>query len=155
MKNIITCLWFDQKGLEAAEFYTGLFPNSSISTRIDRDTNGNPASVPMTVEFNLNGSPFVALNGGPMFSFTEAVSFQIMCEDQAEVDRYWEALTEGGEESQCGWLKDRYGVSWQVVPTRLPELLGSSDPEVARKVVEAFMPMKKLDIATLERAAIS
>ena len=99
MKNIITCLWFDQQGLEAAEFYTGLFPNSSISTRIDRDTNGNPSSVPMTVEFNLNGSPFVALNGGPMFSFTEAVSFQIMCEDQAEVDRYWEALTEGGEES--------------------------------------------------------
>lgn len=155
MKNIITCLWFDRQGLEAAQFYTGVFPNSSISTRIDVDADGNPASTPMTVEFALNGSPFVALNGGPMFSFTEAVSFQIMCGDQAEVDYYWAALTEGGEESQCGWLKDRYGVSWQVVPTRLPELLGDSDPEVVRKVVEAFMPMKKLDIATLERAASS
>ncbi len=109
----------------------------------------------MTVEFSLNGNPFVALNGGPMFSFSEAVSFQIMCKDQAEIDYYWDALTAGGEESQCGWLKDRFGVSWQVVPTRLPELLGQSDPEVARRVVEAFMPMRKLDIAVLERAAAS
>ena len=155
MKNIVTCLWFDQQGLDAARFYTSIFPNSEIGTQVDLDENGQPASVPMTVEFSLNGSPFVALNGGPMFSFSEAVSFQIMCKDQAEVDYYWDALTAGGEESQCGWLKDRFGVSWQVVPTRLPELLGQSDPEVARRVVEAFMPMRKLDIAALERAAAS
>ncbi|MGL3806998.1 VOC family protein [Paeniglutamicibacter sp. R2-26] len=155
MKNIVTCLWFDQQGLDAARFYTAIFPNSEIGTHVDLDENGQPANVPMTVEFSLNGNPFVALNGGPMFSFSEAVSFQIMCEDQAEIDYYWDALTDGGEESQCGWLKDRYGVSWQVVPTRLPELLGQSDPEVARRVVEAFMPMRKLDIATLERAAAS
>lgn len=155
MKNIITCLWFDQQGLDAARFYTSIFPNSEIGTHVDLDANGQPASVPMTVEFSLNGSPFVALNGGPMFSFSEAVSFQIMCKDQAEVDYYWDALTAGGEESQCGWLKDQFGVSWQVVPTILPELLGQGDPEVARRVVEAFMPMRKLDIATLERAAAS
>ncbi|MFF5791863.1 VOC family protein [Paeniglutamicibacter sp. NPDC012692] len=155
MKNIVTCLWFDQQGLDAARFYTSIFPNSEIGTHVDLDENGQPSSVPMTVEFSLNGNPFVALNGGPMFSFSEAVSFQIMCKDQAEVDYYWDALTAGGEESQCGWLKDRFGVSWQVVPTRLPELLGQSDPEVARRVVEAFMPMRKLDIAALERAAAS
>lgn len=155
MKNIITCLWFDQQGLDAARFYTSIFPNSEIGTHVDLDANGQPSSVPMTVEFSLNGSPFVALNGGPMFSFSEAVSFQIMCQDQAEIDYYWDALTAGGEESQCGWLKDRFGVSWQVVPTMLPELLGQSDPEVARRVVEAFMPMRKLDIATLERAVSS
>lgn len=155
MNNIVTCLWFDQQGLDAARFYTSIFPNSEIGTLVDVDENGQPSSVPMTVEFNLNGNAFVALNGGPMFSFSEAVSFQIMCKDQAEIDYYWDALTAGGEESQCGWLKDRFGVSWQVVPTRLPELLGQSDPEVARRVVEAFMPMRKLDIAVLERAAAS
>ena len=155
MKNIVTCLWFDQQGLDAARFYTSIFPNSEIGTQVVLDENGQPATVPLTVDFSLNGSPFVALNGGPMFSFNEAVSFQIMCKDQAEVDYYWDALTAGGEESQCGWLKDRFGVSWQVVPTRLPELLGQSDPEVARRVMEAFMPMRKLDIAALERAAVS
>ncbi|GAA1497111.1 VOC family protein [Paeniglutamicibacter kerguelensis] len=155
MKNIVTCLWFDQQGLDAARFYTSIFPNSEIGTQVVLDENGQPATVPLTVDFSLNGSPFVALNGGPMFSFNEAVSFQIMCQDQAEVDYYWDALTAGGEESQCGWLKDRFGVSWQVVPTRLPELLGQGDPEVARKVMEAFMPMRKFDIAALERAAVS
>ncbi|MFJ6418076.1 VOC family protein [Paeniglutamicibacter sp. NPDC091659] len=155
MNNIVTCLWFDQQGMDAARFYTSIFPNSEIGTHVDIDENGEPSSVPMTVEFSLNGNPFVALNGGPMFSFSEAVSFQIMCKDQAEIDYYWDALTAGGEESQCGWLKDRFGISWQVVPTRLPEMLGQSDPEVARRVVEAFMPMRKLDIAVLERAAAS
>lgn len=153
MNSIVTCLWFDQQGLDAARFYTAVFPDSAIETRVDLDENGNPGEVPVTVEFSLNGHRFVALNGGPMFTFNEAVSFQIMCKDQEEVDFYWDALSEGGEEGQCGWLKDRFGVSWQVVPTRLGELLGSADPAVARRVVEAFMPMRKLDIATLERAA--
>ena len=117
------------------------------------DTQGNPVNEPLTVEFNLDGRPFVALNGGPLFKFTEAISFQIMCEDQTEVDYFWDKLTDGGEESQCGWLKDRFGVSWQVVPVRMVELLSDPDPEVTRRVVEAFMPMRKLDIAVLEAAA--
>ncbi|PQZ96327.1 hypothetical protein CQ018_03420 [Arthrobacter sp. MYb227] len=154
MKKLVTCLWFDQQALEAAQFYTQLFPNSSLSTQVMLDANGNPSEAPLTVEFTLNGNDFVGLNGGPIFRFNEAVSFQILCEDQAEIDHYWDALTADGEESQCGWLKDRFGVSWQVVPSRLPELMKQEDPEAARRVVEAFMPMKKLDIATLERAAL-
>lgn len=153
MKDLINCLWFDGRGLEAARHYTGIFPNSRIVSQIELEADGSPANEPMTVEFHLNGRPFVALNGGPLFKFNEAISFQIMCEDQAEVDYYWEKLTDGGEESQCGWLKDRFGVSWQVVPVRLVELLGDPDPEVARRVTEAFMPMRKLDIAVLEQAA--
>lgn len=154
MKKLVTCLWFDQQAFEAARFYTQLFPNSSLETQVLLDSEGNPAEVPMTVEFTLNGNSFVGLNGGPIFRFSEAVSFQILCEDQEEIDHYWNALTAEGEESQCGWLKDRYGVSWQVVPARLGELMKQDDPEVARRVVEAFMPMKKLDIAALERAAL-
>ncbi|WP_411734169.1 VOC family protein [Paeniglutamicibacter sp.] len=153
MKDLINCLWFDGQGLEAARYYTEIFPNSRIVSHLDLDTHGNPASEPMTVEFHLNGRPFVALNGGPLFKFNEAISFQIMCDDQAEVDHYWDKLTAGGEESQCGWLKDRFGVSWQVVPVRMVELLSDPDPEVARRVTEAFMPMRKLDIAVLEAAA--
>ena len=153
MKDLINCLWFDGQGLEAARFYTGIFPNSRIVSQLDMDTQGNPVNEPLTVEFNLDGRPFVALNGGPLFKFTEAISFQIMCEDQTEVDYFWDKLTDGGEESQCGWLKDRFGVSWQVVPVRMVELLSDPDPEVTRRVVEAFMPMRKLDIAVLEAAA--
>ena len=153
MKDLINCLWFDGQGLEAARFYTGIFPNSRIVSQLDMDTQGNPVNEPLTVEFNLDGRPFVALNGGPLFKFNEAMSFQIMCEDQAEVDYFWDKLTDGGEESQCGWLKDRFGMSWQVVPVRMVELLSDSDPEVTRRVVEAFMPMRKLDIAVLEAAA--
>lgn len=153
MRDLINCLWFDGRGAEAALYYTGIFPNSAISSHLDINTEGKPSSEPMTVEFNLNGRAFVALNGGPQFTFNEAVSFQIMCDDQAEVDYYWEKLTDGGEESQCGWLKDRFGVSWQVVPVRMTQLLGDPDPEVVRRVVEAFMPMKKLDVGVLEAAA--
>lgn len=153
MKDLINCLWFDGRGLEAARYYTGIFPNSRIVSQLELDAEGNPAHEPMTVEFHLDGRPFVALNGGPLFKFNEAISFQIMCEDQAEVDYYWDKLTADGEESQCGWLKDRFGVSWQVVPVRMVELLGDPDPEVARRVTEAFMPMRKLDIAVLEQAA--
>ncbi|MFL4475672.1 VOC family protein [Paeniglutamicibacter sp. MACA_103] len=153
MKDLISCLWFDGQGLEAARFYTGIFPNSRIVSQVDLDTEGHPTNEPLTVEFSLDGRPFVALNGGPLFKFNEAISFQIMCEDQTEVDYFWDKLTAGGEESQCGWLKDRFGVSWQVVPVRMVELLGDPDPEVARRVTEAFMPMKKLDIAVLEAAA--
>lgn len=153
MKDLINCLWFDGQGLEAARFYTGIFPNSRIVSQLDLDTEGNPTDEPLTVEFSLDGRPFVALNGGPLFKFNEAISFQIMCEDQTEVDYFWDKLTSGGEESQCGWLKDRFGVSWQVVPVRMVELLSDPDPEVARRVTEAFMPMRKLDISVLEAAA--
>lgn len=153
MKDLINCLWFDNQGLEAARYYIGIFPNSAITTQLDPDSLGRPASEPLTVEFHLKGRPFVALNGGPLFTFNESISFQIMCENQAEVDYYWGELTAGGQESQCGWLKDRFGVSWQVVPTRMVELLSDPDPEIARRVTEAFMTMKKLDIGVLEAAA--
>lgn len=149
MQGIVNCLWFDGRGLEAARFYTGLFPNS----RLLGQSPGPDPETPLTVSFELDGRSFVALNGGPMFTFNEAVSFQILCETQDEIDRYWDALTAGGEESRCGWLKDRFGVSWQVVPTRLPELLSSGDPAMAQRVTEAFMPMNKIEVAVLEAAA--
>lgn len=149
MQDIVNCLWFDDRGLEAAHFYTGIFPNSRLLSQAP----GPDPDVPLTVSFELAGRSFVALNGGPAFTFTEAVSFQITCESQDEVDHYWDSLVAGGEESRCGWLKDRFGVSWQVVPTRLAELLSSGDPDVAQRVTEAFMPMRKIDVATLEAAA--
>lgn len=149
MQGIVNCLWFDDRGLEAAHYYTRIFPNS----RILEQSPGPDDRVPLTVSFELAGRSFVALNGGPQFSFNEAVSFQIICDSQEEIDHYWSALTAGGEESQCGWLKDRFGVSWQVVPQRLTELLGSGDPDVVRRVSEAFMPMTKLDLAVIEAAA--
>lgn len=153
MHEIVNCLWFDGRGREAAIFYTGIFPDSELGAGVSREPVGVLEAEPTTVEFVLRGRPFVALNGGPQFQFTEAVSFQIMCEDQAEVDHFWSALTDGGEESQCGWLKDRFGVSWQVVPVRLSELLADPDPEVVNRVVQAFMPMRKLDISVIEAAA--
>src|SRR5688572_2291094 len=157
MQKITPFLWFDGQAEEAARFYTSIFKNSHIGDSSDYDektaeqTGQQPGS-PMTVEFTLDGQKFVGLNGGPMFKFTEAVSFAISCEDQAEVDYYWERLTaDGGEESMCGWLKDKFGLSWQVVPKRLLELL--RDGEKAPKIMGAVMQMKKLDIATIEAAA--
>ena len=152
MTKITPCLWFDSEAEEAARFYVSLFPNSSIGA-ISRYPDGLPgqAGKVMTVEFTLDGAPFVALNGGPHFKFTEAISYQIYVEDQAELDRYWKALTDGGEEGPCGWLKDRFGLSWQVVPRKLASWM--SNPSTAGRVGAAFMQMKKFDIAALEAAA--
>jgi predicted 3-demethylubiquinone-9 3-methyltransferase (glyoxalase superfamily) len=150
----IPCLWFDGQAEAAAQLYTQVFPNSSIDgiTRYGPDTPGTEGAV-LTVEFTLDGTSYVGLNGGPEFTFSEAVSFQIMCADQAEVDHYWTRLSEGGEESQCGWLKDRFGLSWQVVPTRMYELLRDPDADRANRAMQAMLKMRKLDIAELERAA--
>ena len=154
MDAFTTCLWFDTRGEEAAKFYTSIFPNSSVGKVTPYPGGTERAGQTMTVDFVLNGSKFVALNGGPEFRFNESISFMAPCEDQAEVDRYWSALTEGGgEESMCGWLKDRFGVSWQIVPTQLEELLASSDPAQAERVTQALFQMKKIVIADLEAAA--
>ena len=155
MDKITPCLWFDGDAEEAARFYTSLFPNSGID-RIDTaaaDTpSGSEGSV-ITVAFKLDGRPFIGLNGGPEFEFNEAVSFSIDCADQAEVDRYWDALlADGGEASVCGWLKDRFGLSWQVIPRQLPEMLKSSDRAAAKRAMEAMLKMVKIDVAELERA---
>jgi len=155
MPKITNCLWFDSQAAEAAEFYVGIFPNSRIGkiARYPEGLPGDRAGQVLTVEFELDGTPFLGLNGGPVFTFDEAISFVIDCEDQAEVDRYWNALLAGGgSESQCGWLKDRFGVSWQVVPRRLTELM-SGPSETANKVAAAMMQMVKLDVAKLEAAA--
>ncbi|OUM39442.1 VOC family protein [Arthrobacter sedimenti] len=150
MGSITPCLWFDGQAEEAAQLYTSVVRNSRI-VDVSRAGQG-PDDPALTVSFDLDGQPFVALNGGPEFSFTEAVSFQIACADQAEVDHYWSALTEGGEESRCGWLKDRFGLSWQIVPTVLPGLIGGEDAAGARRALEAMLGMRKLDIAALEAA---
>jgi predicted 3-demethylubiquinone-9 3-methyltransferase (glyoxalase superfamily) len=156
---IAPCLWFDSQAEEAARYYTGIFKNSRIGrisryTEAGHEVHGRPAGSVLTVEFELNGQPFTALNGGPQFKFNEAVSFQIMCRTQEEVDYYWNQLTQGGDPKaqQCGWLKDKYGLSWQVVPTVLAELMSDPDREKAGRVMEALLPMKKLDIAALQRA---
>ncbi|MFF7331225.1 VOC family protein [Streptomyces sp. NPDC090306] len=147
-----TCLWFDGQAEEAAHYYVSVFKNSSIG-RIGRYTEAGPgpAGSVMVVEFTANGQKFVALNGGPQFTFDEAVSFQIHCADQEEVDHYWDKLTEGGEPGPCGWLKDRYGLSWQVVPTRLIEMISDSDSEKAARATRAMLSSGKFDIAALER----
>jgi len=155
MQKITPFLWFDGQAEQAARFYVTLFPDSRIE-RVNRspaDTPSGPAGTVLTVEFTLSGTRFIALNGGLMYSFSEAVSFQIACADQAEVDRLWSALSDGGSESRCGWLKDRWGLSWQVVPTRLHQLLADPDPDRARRAAEAMLKMKKLNIAEMERAA--
>jgi predicted 3-demethylubiquinone-9 3-methyltransferase (glyoxalase superfamily) len=151
MAPITTCLWFDTQGEEAAELYVSLFPGSKI-TGVQRYTAAGPGpeGTVMTVSFELGGHPFVALNGGPEYRFTEAISFQVLCESQEEVDHYWSELSSGGEEGPCGWLKDRFGVSWQIVPTVLPELL--ADGERAERVMAVMFQMKKLDIARLTGA---
>jgi predicted 3-demethylubiquinone-9 3-methyltransferase (glyoxalase superfamily) len=152
--KLVTCLWFDTQGEDAANFYTALFPNSKLGEITRYGSAGpRPEGTVMTVGFELMGQEFVALNGGPQFTFNEAVSFQVLCDSQEEVDRYWETLSEGGEQGPCGWLRDRFGVSWQVVPTALPRLLGDPDPERSQRVMQAMMGMKKLEIDELERAA--
>jgi len=154
-QTITPCLWFDHEAEEAANFYVSIFKNSKVNS-VSRygkegfDIHHQKEGTAMTVDFTLNGQPFIGLNGGPVFKFTEAVSFTIPCETQEEVDYFWEKLTAGGQESQCGWLKDKYGLSWQVVPTILPKLL--KDPERSGRVMNAFMKMKKFDIETLEKA---
>ncbi|HEX5906618.1 MAG TPA: VOC family protein [Propionibacteriaceae bacterium] len=153
MDAFTTCLWFDTQGEEAAKFYTAIFPNSSVG-KVTPYPTGERAGQTMTVDFELNGSKFVALNGGPNFTFNESISFMVPCQDQAEVDHYWTSLTEGGgEESMCGWLKDRFGVSWQVVPAGLEEMLSSLDPARAERVSQALFQMRKIVIADLEAAA--
>jgi predicted 3-demethylubiquinone-9 3-methyltransferase (glyoxalase superfamily) len=154
MPQLTPCLWFDTDGEDAAELYTSVFPNSTI-LEVARYGSAGPRAegTVMTVTFELDGQKFLALNGGPDFTFNEAVSFQIHCRDQAEVDHYWEKLGEGGEHGPCGWLKDRFGLSWQVVPDRLPELLGDPDREKAQRVMAAMLQMGKLEIDELERAA--
>ena len=155
MQKIHPFLWFDGQALEAAELYCSLFPNSKIHTVV-RYPPGSPGGMEgkaMTVEFELDGARFSALNGGPNFKFTEAVSFVIDCEDQAEVDRYWNGLiANGGSPSQCAWLKDRFGVSWQVVPKALPRLMSDKDPAKAQRVVQAMLKMSKIIVADLEAA---
>ena len=159
VQAIAPCLWFDTQAEEAARYYTGIFKNSRIGTitrygEAGREVHGKPAGTVMTVAFELNGQPFTALNGGPHFKFNEAVSFQVMCRTQEEVDHYWSRLGEGGDPKaqQCGWLKDKYGLSWQVVPTGMVEMLNDPDREKSDRAMEAMLKMKKLDIAELKRA---
>jgi predicted 3-demethylubiquinone-9 3-methyltransferase (glyoxalase superfamily) len=154
MQKFTPCLWFDSEAEDAAQFYTSVFKNSSIG-EIARYGEGmpKPAGTALTVEFTIDGQSFTALNGGPQFTFNESISFQIDCADQAEVDEYWDALTaDGGEESQCGWLKDKYGVSWQVVPRDLKSVIGGPDPAGSQRAVAAMMQMRKLDINVLKQA---
>ncbi len=153
MPPIVTCLWFDTDGLAAAELYASVFPDGKIiGTSRYTEAGPGPAGSVMTVEFEIGGSRFLALNGGPQFTFTEAVSFQVMCATQAEVDHYWARLSEGGQENVCGWLKDRFGVSWQIVPEVLPRLLVGEDRARAQRVTQAMFGMTKPDIAVLESA---
>ena len=155
MTKIAPCLWFNNNAEAAAQLYTSLFPDSRIDgvTRAPAENPSTDEGAVLTVDFTLGGRPFIGLNGGPEFQFNEAVSFSIDCQDQAEVDRYWDALLEGGgEPSQCGWLKDRFGVSWQVIPKQLPELLGSPDRAGAARAMNAMLEMVKIDVATLEAA---
>jgi len=153
MQKINACLWFDNQAEEAAEYYVAVFDNAKI-TGISRFGEGapGPAGQAMVVEFDLEGQKFQALNGGPAFSFTEAVSFVIDCSSEDEVDRYWNALSDGGSEGQCGWLKDRYGVSWQIVPSALGRLLGGPDSAGSQRAMQAMLGMKKLDVAELQKA---
>lgn len=158
-QKITPCLWFDDQAEEAAEFYTGVFRNSKI-LNISRygeagyEIHGKPAGTVMTVSFELDGQAFTALNGGPTFKFNEAISFQVNCDTQEEVDYYWEKLSEGGDEKaqQCGWLKDKYGASWQIVPGVLLEMLNDADSKKSKRTMEAMLHMKKMDIDELRRA---
>jgi predicted 3-demethylubiquinone-9 3-methyltransferase (glyoxalase superfamily) len=153
-QKITPNLWFDTEAEDAASFYTSVFKDSRIvNVTHYTDAGPRPAGMVMTVEFELDGQRFVGINGGPQFTFDEAVSFQVTCKDQDEVDYYWDRLTEGGSESQCGWLKDKYGVSWQVVPTGMEEVFGDPDPQRAERAMQAMFGMSKLDIGALRRAA--
>jgi predicted 3-demethylubiquinone-9 3-methyltransferase (glyoxalase superfamily) len=159
IQKITPCLWFDDQAEEAVEFYTAIFRNSRIVSvtrygRAGHEIHGKPTGSVMTVVFELDGQAFTALNGGPLFTFNEAISFQVHCETQEEVDYFWEKLSAGGDDraQQCGWLKDKYGVSWQVVPTVLLEMIHDPDAEKSQRAVEAMLHMKKIDIDTLKRA---
>ena len=152
-QKITPCLWFDTQAEEAANFYVSVFKNSKVGEimrypKAAEAVSGKPAGTVMTVSFELDGNQFLGLNGGPIFKFSQAMSLMIMCQDQAEVDYFWEKLTEGGQEQPCGWLKDKFGVSWQVIPEELDELLKKSD-----KVMPVFLEMKKIDLVALEKAA--
>jgi len=155
MPGIVTSLWFDSQAVEAARYYCSIFPNSTITSDLaDPGSGHGSAGDVVTVDFVLDGRAFNAINGGPMFTFTEAVSLLVPCGDQQEVDHYWSALTaDGGEESQCGWLKDKYGLSWQIVPTELSDLLGDPDRARADRAMRAMLEMRKIDIATVRAAA--
>jgi predicted 3-demethylubiquinone-9 3-methyltransferase (glyoxalase superfamily) len=159
MQKIIPCLWFDDKAEEAAKFYASVFKGSKVGdvTRYGKEgyeIHGREPGTVMTVEFEIEGQEFLGLNGGPIFKFNEAISFQVLCETQGEVDYYWQKLSEGGDEKaqQCGWLKDQYGVSWQIVPTILPKMLKDKDTEKSQRVMKAMLQMHKLDIQTLIKA---
>jgi predicted 3-demethylubiquinone-9 3-methyltransferase (glyoxalase superfamily) len=159
IRKISPCLWFDNQGEEAAKFYTGIFKNSRIVNiarygEAGREVHGRPAGSVMTVAFELDGQRFTALNGGPIFKFNEAVSFQVDCETQEEVDYYWDKLSDGGDKKaqQCGWLKDKYGPSWQIVPRVLIDMMSDSDPARSGRAMTAMLQMKKIDIAALKRA---
>ena len=153
-QKITPSLWFDTQAEDAATFYTTVFKNSRIvNVSHYTEAGPRPAGMVMSVEFELNGQRFVGINGGPEFTFDEAVSFQVNCEDQDEVDYYWERLTDGGEEGPCGWLKDRFGLSWQVVPVGMDELFNDPDPKRAERAMKAMLSMRKLDIAALQAAA--
>ncbi len=152
--KITPFLWFDTQAEEAANFYVSIFKSSKvIKTTRYGEAGPGPKGSAMTVVFELDGQRFIALNGGPHFKFTEAISFSVDCKTQEEVDTFWEKLSEGGQESQCGWLKDKYGLSWQINPTALGELLGDPDPQKAKRAMEAMLKMKKIDIAALKKAA--
>ena len=158
-QKIIPCLWFDDQGEDAANFYVSIFKDARITNvsrygEAGKEVHGRKPGTAMTVAFELEGQPFTALNGGPQFKFSEAISFQISCESQAEVDHYWDKLSEGGDPKaqQCGWLKDKFGLSWQVVPTALPRLLSDPDRAKAGRAMNAMLKMKKIDIAALENA---
>ena len=159
LQKITPCLWFDHQAEDAAKFYVSIFENSSVGTvkrygKEGFEIHGRPEGSAMTVTFRLEGQEFTALNGGPLFKFTEAVSFVVHCKSQAEVDRYWEKLTEGGDEKaqRCGWLKDKYGLSWQIVPIALFDLMSDADAIKSGRVMNAMLQMKKLDLAALKRA---
>jgi predicted 3-demethylubiquinone-9 3-methyltransferase (glyoxalase superfamily) len=159
IQRITPCLWFDDQAEEAAKLYTGIFENSKIVAvsrygKAGQEVHGRPPGTVMTVAFELEGQTFTALNGGPIFKFNEAISFQVNCDTQAEVDYYWEKLSAGGDvkAQQCGWLKDRYGASWQIVPRVLVEMVMDPDPAKSGRAMEAMLQMKKLDIAELKRA---
>src|SRR5689334_1507210 len=152
--KIIPNLWFDTEAEDAAAFYTSVFPNSRVVNKLHyTEAAPSKAGTVMTVEWEIDGQRFVGINGGPQFTFSEAVSFQVNCKDQDEIDYYWEKLGEGGEEGPCGWLKDRFGLSWQVVPEGVDDLFSDADPERAQRAMEAMFKMKKLDVAELQRAA--
>ena len=155
--KLTPCLWFDTEAEAAAKHYTSIFKNSKLGAvsrygKEGKEVHGKDAGSVMTVEFEIDGQKFLALNGGPHFKFTEAVSFQIHCENQAEVDHFWSKLSEGGQESRCGWLKDKFGLSWQVTPTVLPQMLQDKDHEKAKRVMAAMLEMKKISIDGLKRA---